>query len=158
MKKLYAEQGITGIKPKKRGRNKGEKCILTKDQEREIQKIIVDNNPDQLKLPGCMWTRGNISELIKSKFGIEIKLSTLGYYLQRWGFSVQRPIKRARKQDEKQIETWLNEEFPGITERAEKENAEIFFGDEGGFKIPQTTPKVTPRKAKLLLFKLSQRK
>ena len=25
---------------------------------------------------------------------------------------------------------WLNEEFPGITERADAENAEIFFGDE----------------------------
>ena len=28
------------------------------------------------------------------------------------------------------IDEWLNEEFPGITERANAENAEIFFGDE----------------------------
>ena len=58
------------------------------------------------------------------------KLSTLGYYLQRWGFSVQRPVKRAYKQDQEKIDKWLNEEFPGITERANAENAEIFFGDE----------------------------
>ena len=51
-------------------------------------------------------------------------------YLQRWGFSIQRPVKRAYKQDEKKIDEWLNEEFPGITERANAENAEIFFGDE----------------------------
>ena len=57
-------------------------------------------------------------------------MSTLGYYLQRWGFSVQRPIKRAYKQDQAKIDKWLNEEFPGIIERAEAENAEIFFGDE----------------------------
>lgn len=57
-------------------------------------------------------------------------MSTLGYYLQRWGFSVQRPIKRAYKQDQAKIDKWLNEEFPGITARAEAENEEIFFGDE----------------------------
>ena len=59
-----------------------------------------------------------------------MKLSTLGYYLARWGFSVQRPVKRAYIQDKKQIDKWLNEEFPGITERADAENAEIFFGDK----------------------------
>jgi hypothetical protein len=58
----------------------------------------------------------------------------LGYYLQRWGFSVQRPVKRANKQDEKQIDAWLNEEFPGISERAKAENAEVFFGDETGIQ------------------------
>ena len=77
-----------------------------------------------------MWTRNNISQLIREKYGIDIKLSTLGYYLARWGFTVQRPIKRAYRQDEKKIDAWLNSEFPGITERAEKEDAEIFFGDE----------------------------
>lgn len=77
-----------------------------------------------------MWTRNNIRDLIKEKYGIVIKVSTLGYYLQRWGFSVQRPIKRAYKQDQEKVNKWLNEEFPGITERANAENAEIFFGDE----------------------------
>ena len=43
---------------------------------------------------------------------------------------MQRPIKRAYRQDEKKIDAWLNSEFPGITERAEKEDAENFFGDE----------------------------
>lgn len=130
VKKQYAEGGLTAIKPKKRGRSKGEKRILKPEQEKEIQTIIVDEDPMQLKLKGCMWTRNNIRQLIKDKYGIDSKLSTLGYYLQRWGFSVQRPVKRAYKQDQEKIDKWLNEEFPGITKRAEAENAEIFFGDE----------------------------
>ena len=77
-----------------------------------------------------MWSRKNIAELIKELYKVEIKPSTLGYYLQRWGFSVQRPVKRAYKQDQTKIDEWLNVEFPGITKRAQKENAEIFFGDE----------------------------
>jgi hypothetical protein len=79
-----------------------------------------------------MWTRENIREYIKRKYGMEVCLSTLGYYLARWGFSVQRPVKRAYQQDEKKIGTWLNKEFPGISERAKAEDAEIFFGDEMG--------------------------
>jgi len=132
VKKIYAEQGVAGIKPKKRGRRKGEKKTLNPKQEWEIRQIIVDHCPEQMKMPGCMWTRENIRDLIKRNYKIEMPLSTLGYYLERWGFSVQRPSKRAYKQDEKKVADWVEQEFPGIKERAKAENAEIFFGDECG--------------------------
>jgi len=134
VKKLYAEQGIAGIKPKKRGRRKGEKRTLTPEQEWEIKIAIVDHHPEQLKLPGCMWTRENIRDLIKQKYKIDMPLSTLGYYLERWGFSVQRPAKRAYKQDEEKVADWVEQEFPGIKERAKTEDAEIFWGDECGIQ------------------------
>jgi len=132
VKKIYAEEGIAGIKPKTRGRRTGDKRTLTQEQEREIKKIIVDQDPDQLRLPGCMWTRENIRDLVKQKYKIDMPLSTLGYYLARWGFSVQRPAKRAYKQDEKKVAEWVEQEFPGIKERAKEENAEIYWGDETG--------------------------
>jgi len=131
-KKMYTDGGIAGIKAKTRGRRKGEQRTLAPGQEREISQLIVDKNPEQMKLPGFMWTRNNIRGLIRKMYKIDMPLSTLGYYLARWGFSVQRPAKRAYKQDEKKVDTWLNEEFPGISERAKAENAEIFFGDETG--------------------------
>jgi len=81
-----------------------------------------------------MWTRENIRDLIKQKYGITMPLSTLGYYLERWGFSVQRPSKRAYKQDEQKVADWVEEEFPGIKERAKAENAEVFWGDETGIQ------------------------
>ncbi len=132
--KKYNEEGIVGIKSATRGRRTGEKRVLTLEQEKEIMAAIVDKTPDQYRLPGCMWTRENISIMIQCRYGIELKLSTLGYYLSRWGFSVQRPVKRACKQDAEKIDKWLNEEFPGITKRAHSENAEIFFGDETGIQ------------------------
>ena len=130
VKKLYEAGGASALKPKQRGRPAGKNKVLSPEQEKEIQKIIVDKTPEQMRFKECMWTRNNIRQLIKEKYDIDIKLSTLGYYLARWGFTVQRPVKRAYKQDEKKIDEWLNSEFPGITERAEKEDAEIFFGDE----------------------------
>lgn len=134
VKKAYNEGGIEAIKPKTRGRRVGDKRTLTPEQEKEIQRIIVDKTPEQLRFKECMWTRSNIRDLIKQKYRIEMPLSTLGYYLERWGFSVQRPTKRAYKQDEEQVKSWVEMEFPGITERAKAENAEIFFGDECGIQ------------------------
>lgn len=138
VKKVYKAEGIRGIKLKTRGRRLGEKRILSEEQEREIMGIIVDKTPEQLKFKECMWNRANIRDLIRQKYKVELALSTLGYYLQRWGFSVQRPVKRAYKQDEKQIKDWVESEFPGISERAKKEKAEIFFGDETGLQNQST--------------------
>jgi transposase len=136
-KKQYADGGIAAIKPKTRGRRNGAKRTLTPEQEHEIHEIheiIIDKTPEQLRFKECMWTRKNIGALIEEKYGIHMPLSTLGYYLARWGFSVQRPIKRAYKQNEEEIKNWAETEFPGISARAKAENAEIFFGDETGLQ------------------------
>ena len=133
-KKIYEEKGIDGIKPQRRGRREGEKRILTSEQEREIQKTIVDKYPEQMKIPGCMWTRENIRQLIVNTYKITLPLSTLGYYLSRWGFSVQRPVRKAYQQDSAKVAEWVDSAFPGIKERARSECAEIFFGDEVGIQ------------------------
>lgn len=75
----------------KRGHMKGKYMILTPEQEHERMKIIVDKHPEQLSFKECMWTRNNIHQFIKVRYCIDIKLSTLGYYLSRWvsAFSVR---------------------------------------------------------------------
>lgn len=129
-KKTYNEEGIEGIKPKTRGRRTGDKRTLTPEQERVIMQTIIDKNPDQVKLKCCMWTRKAIQEYIRREYGIDMPLSTLGYYLERWGFSVQRPTKRANKQDEDRVQVWMKEEYPAIVAKAKDEQAEIYWGDE----------------------------
>ena len=134
----YKDGGIAAIKPQPRGRRLGEKRTLTPDQEKEIQGIIVDKTPEQLKFRECMWTRKNIAELIHQKYGISMPLVTLGVYLSRWGFSVQRPVKRAYRQDEERVKAWVETEYPDISRRAKEENAEIYFGDETGIQNQAT--------------------
>ena len=90
--KAYKTGGNAAIALKKRGRRKGDKRILTPEQEREIRSIIIEKHPEQMKFKECMWTRNNIRDLIREKYKMEIPLSTLGYYLERWGFSVQAPM------------------------------------------------------------------
>ena len=62
-KKAYRERGIEGIKPRKRGRRTGEKRNLTPEQEKEIQEIIRDKTPEQLKLKCSFWNRRAIRDL-----------------------------------------------------------------------------------------------
>ena len=128
--KAYDEKGIDGIKPGKRGRRHGDKRILTPEQERAIIRVITDKHPEQVKLKCCLWTRKAIRDYILQEYGITMGLSTLGYYLSRWGFSLQRPVKRANKQDAQRVEAWLQEEYPAIAVKAKAENAEIYWGDE----------------------------
>ena len=126
----YDAGGLNAIKPKKRGRKAGEKRTLNGEQEQEIITLLVDHDPAQLKLKGCMWTRDSVKELIKQKYGITMPNRTVGEYLHRWGFTVQRPAKREANQKPERVEAWLNEEYPAIHHKAKAENAEIFWGDE----------------------------
>lgn len=75
--------------------------LLKIEQELSIQKMILDVTPDQLKLPYALWTRKAVRDLVKREFDIIISLTTMGYYLRSWGFSPQKPIKKAFEQNPK---------------------------------------------------------
>jgi transposase len=54
----------------------------------------------------------------------------MGHYLARWGFTAQKPIKRAYEQRPEAIAAWLKTDYPRITRQAAAEGAEIYWGDE----------------------------
>ena len=126
----YKANGNSALRPRVRGRKQGENRTLSKEQETEIQKIIVDKNPDQLKMKCCLWDRKAVQELIEQKYGIVMPIRTVGEYLLRWGFTVQRPMKQAMNQKPEQVQKWLKEEYPAIHAAAKEEGAEIYWGDE----------------------------
>jgi transposase len=93
--KAYEREGTKGIRLKTRGRKHGAKRTLSPEQEKELQKIIEDKEPDQLKLPFALWTRRAVIQIIKKLYRIDMPLRTVGEYLKRWGFTPQKPLKRA---------------------------------------------------------------
>lgn len=90
--------------------------------------------PDQLKLPFALWTRHAVQRLIEAEYGVVLPLRTMGEYLKRWGYTPQRPAKRAYEQCPKAVGKWLNEVYPTIAARAKAEGAEIHWGDETGLR------------------------
>ena len=132
--KKFKESGLQGLKEKPQGHKKGIGRLLTAEQEQQVQKMIIDKMPDQLKLPFALWTRKVLVELVKREFGVTIAIRTMGNYLLRWGFTPQKPKKRAYEQNSKAVKKWLEEEYPAIKGKAKQEKAVIHWGDETGVK------------------------
>jgi transposase len=122
------------LKVNRGGRKLGESRHLTSEQEDRIKMMIQDKMPDQLKMHYALWTRKAVMELIEQEAGIKMPIRTVGEYLKRWGFTPQKPAKRAYEQNPKAVQRWLDVEYPEIKARAKTENAEIYWGDETGMR------------------------
>jgi transposase len=132
--KDYTLSGLKGLIAKKKGVRSEEVKLLSDEQERLIQKMLVDKMPEQLKLDFALWTRKAVKELVEREFGIVLAVTTMGDYLRKWNFTPQKPKKMAYEQCPKKVKQWLDEEYPAIKEQAEAEKAVIFWGDETGIK------------------------
>ena len=94
--------------------------------------MLIDRYPEQYKLPFALWTCKTVQELAEHQSGIIVARSTMGYYLRSWGFSPQKPKKKAYEQNARHVKKWLEKACPANKERARKENAGIHWGDETG--------------------------
>lgn len=121
----------------RRGRRPGH-TKLTGAQQQKIASLIVGHNPDQLKLPGFLWTRALVRDLIRQRFGIELGEDTVGRYLRAWGMSPQKPMRRAYEQSDEAVRRWLEETYPEIERRARACRAEILWEDESGLRSDHT--------------------
>lgn len=132
--KTYHKKGLNALRPQKRGPKKGVHQKLTIQQQESLKKKLIDKTPDQLKLPFALWSREAVANLIKSDTGLILDRRLVGEYLKSWGFTIQRPVKRAYQRDGKKVKEWLEVSYPQIEKEAKAQNAEIHWADETGIK------------------------
>jgi len=130
----YLKGGWKELRKRKRGRAVGTDRRLTAEQEKEIQKTIVDHTPDQLKMTFALWSRHAVQQLIKDRFTVSYTLQGVGKLLKDWGFTPQRPAKRAIERNDEAVKKWKEVDYPQLASRAKAENAEIWWGDETAAK------------------------
>ena len=65
---------------------------------------------------------------------MRLGLATVGEYLRAWGFTPQKPLRRAFEQSSAAVQTWLGQTYPAIAKRAKAEGAEISWADEMGLR------------------------
>jgi transposase len=75
-----------------------------------------------------------VRELILQRFGVRLAVRTIGTYLARWGFTAQKPLRRAYEQDPAAVRRWLRRDYPEIVARAKAEGGIVFWGDETGLR------------------------
>ena len=127
---LFEAGGWSAIRPALRGRSRGDGRTLSQAQEGAVQSLIIDKRPEQLKMDFCLWSRAAVGQLINQEFGIKLQVRSIGKYLTRWGFTPQKPIKRAYEQSPQAVQAWLEGQYPAIEQRARREGGEIHWGDE----------------------------
>lgn len=128
----HEEGGATALKAKRRGRPRG--GSLEPWQAAQIVRTIEDRVPEQLKLPYFLWTREAVKELIAIRTGKDLSVWTVGRYLARWGFTPQKPVRRAYERNPEAVRRWLQDEYPAIQSEAKRLRATILWEDEMGLR------------------------
>jgi len=129
-----ARKGNQALRAGKRGRRPGEQKALDPRQEARLRRAVIGKHPDQVALPGLVWTRPQVRDLVRRWFGIGLSLVTIGKYLRSWGLSPQKPIRRAYEQNPEAVARWLEQEYPAIAAQAKKEKAIILWLDQTGLR------------------------
>ena len=130
----FAEQGRAGLASRPRGPAPGTGRFLAPRQEAQIRALITQHTPDELGLPFALWSRAAVRMLIERDFGIRLAVRTIGTYLARWGFTVQKPLRRAYEPNPAAVRRWLRRDYPAIVAQARAEKGTIFWADETGLR------------------------
>ena len=128
----YQDGGFSALKTAPMGRPPG--GSLKPWQAAQVVRTLTDKCPEQLKLPFYLWTRESVSVLIEKRYGVHISKWTVGRYLAQWGFTPQKPVRRAYEQDPEAVRKWLSYQYPAIRREAKKQGATIYWGDETGMR------------------------
>jgi transposase len=81
-----------------------------------------------------LWTREAVAELITRRDGLRLAGTTMGAYLGGWGFSPQRPQRRALDQHPAAVRRWLTTDDPAIWAQAKREGGVVLWLDEMGVR------------------------
>jgi transposase len=151
----FAEQGLAGLASGPRGPAPGTGRFLQAEQEVQIRALMGRHTPDELGLPFALWSRAAVRELIEQHCGVRLAVRTMSTYLARWGFTAQKPLRRAYEQSPKAVRHWLRQDYPAIVAQGRTEKGTIFWGDETGLRSDDVrgrsfapkgrTPVVRPR-------------
>jgi transposase len=154
----YDEGGEKALKARKRGRRKGEGKKLLPWQLAQTAKMVTDRHPDQLKLPFYLWTRQAVAGLIEKRFDVQVSVWTVGRYLRAWGFTPQKPVKRAYEQSSEAVRQWLKSQYPEICDQAKREKAQVYWGDEMGLRSDHAVGRTYGRKGQTPVLSVTGRR
>ena len=132
--KRFVERGAAGLRTGPRGPEPGHGRFLDAEQETEARDLIRRHTPDEMDLPFALWSRAAVRELILRRFGVRLAVRSMGTHLARWGFTAQKPLRRAYEQDPAAVRRWLRRDYPAIAARARAEGGAVFWGDETGLR------------------------
>jgi transposase len=124
----------------------GPKPRLTVDQLHFLESLLKEGAVTH-GWPNQLWTCKRVAVMIKRHFGVEYHPAHVYRLLvQRLHWTSQKPQKRARERNLKEVERWIADEWPRIIRQAYQRHARIALLDESGFMLaPVVRRTMAPR-------------
>ena len=86
-----------------------------------------------------LWTAARVARLIDREFDIRYHPEHVREILRRRrGWTSQKPRRKARERNDKEVARWAGDEFPRIVREAFRRRAHVVFLDESGFFLTPT--------------------
>lgn len=106
-------------------------------EAKEIKELLllIKNPATEFSFETPLWDCPRVGQLIKKKFKKDLHPSNVWRLLKTLGLSPQVPEKKASQQDEKEVQKWLEEDWPKIKEHARRWQAIVYFQDEAGVSL-----------------------
>ena len=138
--KRYSAAGPSALYDAPNGHKAGDGRLLDPGQEALVCGLIARHTPEQLALPGLLWTRTGVAQLVEQRCGIRLRVRTTRLYLARWGYGWRSRLPTTGEPSPGAFMRWLADEYPRIAVRARAEGAQIHWGDEGGLRGKEDLP------------------
>ena len=126
----YAKWKRGGIDALKQGKY-GRVSKMSMKQEIKIQNDIL-KGALKCGYDTDFWTLRRLTDHIKKETCISYKDRSVWHTMERFGFSCQKPERRARERDEKAITTWLKKTWPQVKKGASKTKQSLAFSTNLG--------------------------
>lgn len=91
----------------------GRKPKLTGDQRARLERILEEGAVAR-GFSTEVWTGERIARVIREEFGVSYHPRFIPWLLRSWGWSWQKPARRAKERDEEAIAHWVRREWPRI--------------------------------------------
>jgi transposase len=86
-----------------------------------------------------LWTADRVARVIEREFRIRYHPEHVRAVLKRrLGWTSQKPRRKARERNDKEVARWVGDEFPRIVREAWRRSAYLVFLDESGFFLTPT--------------------
>src|ERR1700687_5831520 len=124
----------------------GPKPLLTDQQLASLEALLLEGAVAH-GWPNHLWTSKRVAVMIQRHFGIWYHPDHVRRLLnQRLRWTSQKPQKRARERNLKEVERWIADDWPRIIRQAYQRHARIALLDESGFMLsPVVRRTLAPR-------------
>jgi transposase len=119
---------------------------LSDEQLAHLEQLLLQG-AKQHGWPNQLWTADRVTVIIDRHFGLKYHPEHVRKILkQRLNWTSQKPQLQAKEQNDKEVERWLDDEFPRIVRESWQKDATLVFLDEAGFMLtPLVRRTLAPR-------------